>query len=211
MRHRCSMKPLNWSSSPWSRGTLHRQQRRNSNRPLQLGRSRAQCFGTEKAFCLWTSCLKAPQSTQMPVAAHFKNCDARSRISDVAYLAGVLWWFITTPDHTLQCKISTWHLAGNNLVIPPKAQTYRQVTFICFCILNPSLLAGGSKKTMRSKKPLPRALHSRRHHSTMKGYKNCCSTMTTASTMVEPILKCSVQFAHQMAMYKVCNIFLFFS
>jgi len=34
----------------------------DSSRPLQLGRSSAQCFESEKAFCLWTSCLKAPQS-----------------------------------------------------------------------------------------------------------------------------------------------------
>ena len=30
-----------------------------------------------------------------------KNCVARSRISDVACLAWVLWWFMTTPAHTL--------------------------------------------------------------------------------------------------------------
>ena len=53
------MKLLKQSSSPWSGGTLLRQQRRNSSRTLQLGRSCAQCFGTEKAFCLWNSCLKA--------------------------------------------------------------------------------------------------------------------------------------------------------
>jgi len=93
---------------------------------------------------------------------------------------------------------------------PPTAQTDQQVTFICSCILNPSLLAGGSTKTMRWKKPLPRALHSRRHHSTMKGYKNWCSAMITASTMVETVLKSSVQYVHQMAIYRVCNIFLFF-
>ena len=37
--------------------------------------------------------------------------------------------------------------------------------------------------------PLPRALHRRRHHITMKGYKNWCNAMTSASTMVETMLK----------------------
>ena len=46
------MQPLNQSSNPWIGGTLHRQQRWNSSRPLQLGRSCVQCFGTVKALCL---------------------------------------------------------------------------------------------------------------------------------------------------------------
>jgi hypothetical protein len=87
---------------------------------------------------------------------------------------------------------------------------YRQVIFICSCILNPSLLVGSSTMT-RSKKPLPRALHRRRHHSTMKGYKNWCNAMTSASTMVETVLKSSVRYVHQMAIYMVCNVLLFFS
>ena len=62
----------------------------------------------------------------------------------------------------------------------------------------------------RSKKPLPHALHHRRHHSVMKGYKNWCNAMTDASTMVETMLKISVRYVHQMAIYMVCNIFLFF-
>jgi len=101
--------------------TLHRQRRRNSSRPLQLGRSRARCFATEKAFCLWTSCLKTPQSMQVSTVTHLKNCIAQSRINNVACLAGVLWWFMTMPVHTLppQCKISSRHLAGNNSIIPP--------------------------------------------------------------------------------------------
>ena len=91
-------------------------QRWNSSKPLQLARTCAQCFGTERAFCLWTSCLKAPQSTQVSIATHLKNCVAQSRISDVACLAGVLWWFATTPTHTLppQRKILSRHLTGNN-------------------------------------------------------------------------------------------------
>ena len=64
--------------------------RRNSRRPLQLERSCAQCSGTERAFCLRTSCLKAPQSTQVSIATHLKNCVVRSRISDMACLAGEL-------------------------------------------------------------------------------------------------------------------------
>ena len=38
------------------------------------GRLCAQCFGTEKAFCLWTSCPKASQSMQVSIATHLKNC-----------------------------------------------------------------------------------------------------------------------------------------
>jgi len=34
--------------------------------------------------------------------------------------------------------------------------------------------------------------------------------MTSASTMVETMLKSSVRCVHQMAIYIVCNIFLFF-
>ena len=74
----------------------------------------------EKAFCLWTSCLKAPQSTRVSIATHLKNCVTQSRISYVACLAGVLWWFMTMPAHTLlpQRKILSRHLAGNNSIIP---------------------------------------------------------------------------------------------
>ena len=64
-------------------------------------------------------------------------------------------------------------------------------------MLNPSLLAS-SCTTSRSKKLLPRALHCRHHHSTMKGYKNWCNAMTSASTMVEAMLKSSVRYVHQM-------------
>jgi hypothetical protein len=45
--------------------------------------------------------------------------------------------------------------------------------------------AGGSTTRTRSKKPLTRGLHLRRHHSTMQGNKNWCPTTTSASTMVE--------------------------
>jgi len=61
-----------------------------------------------------------------------------------------------------------------------------------------------------SKKPLPLALHSRQHHSTMKGYKNWCNAMTSPSRIVETMSKSSVQYVHQMAIYMVCNIFWFF-
>ena len=81
--------------------------------------------------------------------------------------------------------------------------------FICSCILNPSLLAGGYTTT-RSKKPLPRALHRKRHHSTMKGYKNWCNAMTSASKMVGTMSKSSVRCLHQMAIHMVCNISLVF-
>ena len=74
-----------------------------------------------------------------------------------------------------------------------------------------SFLAGRWFHEARSKKPLPCALHCRQHHSMMKGYKNWCNTMTSAS-VVETMSKSSVRYVHvhQMAVYMVCNIFLFF-
>jgi hypothetical protein len=68
--------------------------------PFQLARSCAQCFVAEKAFCLWNSCLKAQQSTQMCIATHLRNCIVRSRTSDVACLVGLLLCFMTMPAHT---------------------------------------------------------------------------------------------------------------
>jgi hypothetical protein len=68
-------------------------------------------------------------------------------------------------------------------------------------------LLAGSSMTTSSKKPLPRALRRRR---TMKRYINWCNAVTSASTMVEIMSKSSVKYVHQMAMYMVCDIFLFF-
>ena len=68
-----------------------------------------------------------------------------------------------------------------------------------------------TKLCLRSKKPLPLALHHRRYHSAVKGYKNWCNAMTSASTMVDTMSKSSARYVHQMAIYMVCNIFLFFS
>jgi len=64
--------------------------------------------------------------------------------------------------------------------------------------------------TVRSKKLLPHALHSRRRHSAMKGSKNWCSAITSASGMLENVLKSSVHYVHQMALCMVCNRLLFF-
>jgi hypothetical protein len=86
----------------------------------------------------------------------------------------------------------------------------RQVIFICSCFLNPSLLAGGSMITTRSNKPLPRALHRRWHHSTMKGYKTWGNVMTSALTMVETMSKSSARYVHQVEISMACNLFLFF-
>jgi len=41
---------------------------------------------------------------------------------------------------------------------------------------------------LRSRKPLPIALHRRWHHSAMKGYKNWCNTMTGALTIIIIVL-----------------------
>jgi hypothetical protein len=48
-----------------------------------------------------------------------------------------------------------------------------------------------------SKKPLTSGLHCRRHHSTMQGYKNWYTATTSASTMVETMLKSSGRYVHQ--------------
>ena len=66
---------------------------------------------------------------------------------------------------------------------------------------NPSLLAGGST-TMRSKKPLPCALHHRRHHSTMKGYIHWCIATTSASKLVENMSKSSVKVKVHQSRYR---------
>ena len=41
---------------------------------------------------------------QVSVATQFKDCETWSRISDVARLAGLLWWFMTTPAHHCNAK-----------------------------------------------------------------------------------------------------------
>jgi hypothetical protein len=52
--------------------------------------------------------------------------------------------------------------------------------------------------TTRSKKPLTCGLHRREHNSMMQGNKNWYLAMTSASTMVETMLKSSVRYVHQM-------------
>jgi len=196
MAHGCSTKSLNQSSSPWSGGTLHRQQRPNSSRPLQLGRSCAQCFGTEKAFCLWTFCLKAPQSIAGVCCHTIKKLRRSIWNKRRGMLSRAVMMIYDNPcPHTAMQNLIT-RFGWEQFDHPPTAQTYRQVIFICSCILNPSLLAGRSTKTVRSKKLLPRSLHSMQHHCMMKGSKNWCNTMTSASTMVETVSKSSVQYVH---------------
>jgi len=51
-----------------------------------------------------------------------------------------------------------------------------------------------TKLCLRSKKPLPLALHRRRHHSAVKGYKNWCNAMISVSTMVETMWESSVRY-----------------
>jgi len=67
-----------------------------------------------------------------------------------------------------------------------------------------------SQNCVWSKKLLPLVLLRGRHHSAMKGYKNWCNAMTSASKMVETMSQNSLRYVHQMATYMVCNIFLFF-
>jgi len=86
---------------------------------------------------------------------------------------------------------------------------HHYTTFLAFS--SNFTVTSSQKLCLRSKKPLPFALHRRRHHSTAKGYKDWCSAVTSASTMVETISKSNVRYVHQMAIYMVCNIFLCFS
>jgi hypothetical protein len=69
---------------------------------------------------------------------------------------------------------------------------------MCSCIWKLYLVASGSMTT-RSNKPLTHGLHRRRHHSTMQEYKNWCPVTTSASRVVETMLKSSVRYVHQMA------------
>ena len=101
MRHGCCMKPLNQSSSSWSGGTLHRQQRQNSSRPLQLGRSCAQCFGAEKA-----SYLKAPQS----IAGFYCNTQKLRRWIQNERLGMLSRAVVMIRDNTcLHCNANSLH------------------------------------------------------------------------------------------------------
>ena len=124
-RDGCRTQHLNRSSSPRNGGTLHRQQRRNSSRPLQLG-SMCTVFWARKGVLLVDF---LPKGSKINPGAHSdtqkKNCAARSTISDVAPLAGVLWWFMKTLAQTLppRRKITSRHLAGNNSIIPSTVQT----------------------------------------------------------------------------------------
>ena len=43
-----------------------------------------------------------------------------------------------------------------------------------------------------------------------EGIQIWCNAMTSASTMVETMSKSSVRYVHQMAIYMVCNVLLFF-
>jgi len=151
MKLGCSTKSLNQSSSPWSGGTLHLQQTPNSSRPLQLGRSSAQFFGTEKAFCLWTLCLKAPQSIAGVCCDTIKKLLSliQNKRRGTLSLAVVMIHDNTCPHTAMQNLITTF--GWEQFDQPPTAQAYRQVIFICSIILNPSLLAGRSTKAMRSR------------------------------------------------------------
>jgi hypothetical protein len=60
---------LKQQSMEWRRTSL--QIKKNSNRPFQLASWCAQWFGTENAFYLWNSCLRAQQSMQVSVV----SCD----------------------------------------------------------------------------------------------------------------------------------------
>jgi len=73
--------------------------------------------------------------------------------------------------------------------------------YATFPAFTSNFTATSSQNCLKAKKPLPLALHGRRRHPTMKGYKNWCNAMTSASTMVETMSKSSVRCVHEMAMY----------
>ena len=103
---------------------------------------------------------------QVSIATQKLQHSIQNKRSGMLIRAVVMIHDNTCPHTAMQNLITTF--GWEQFDHPPTAQTYHQVIFICSRILNPSLLAGVSTKTVRSKKPLPCALHSRRHHSTMK-------------------------------------------
>jgi hypothetical protein len=82
---------------------------------------------------------------------------------------------------------------------PPYSPDLAPSDFHMFLHLKSFFVAGSSMMTMRSKKLLTCGLHHTWHHSTMQGYKNWWPATTSASTVVETMLKSSVQYVHQMA------------
>ena len=66
------------------------------------------------------------------------------------------------------------------------------------------------KLCLRSMKPLPLTLRCRWHRCAMKGCKNWCNDMTSVSTVVQTVSKSGALCEHQMAKYRVCNIFFGF-
>jgi hypothetical protein len=75
---------------------------------------------------------------------------------------------------------------------PPYSPDVAPADFRVLLHLKTFLGGGSATMTARSKKPLTHDLHCSWHHSTMQGYKKCCPTMTSASTVVETMLKSSV-------------------
>jgi predicted RNA-binding Zn-ribbon protein involved in translation (DUF1610 family) len=79
---------------------------------FQLARSCAQCFGTEKVFCLWNSCVKAQQSTQVPVAAYLTlSFDFTYRVRLVFKCPTCGFMYIVRQAVSLNSKA---HKYGNN-------------------------------------------------------------------------------------------------
>jgi len=127
----------------------------------------------------------------------------------VMFSRGVVMIHDNTHPHTaMQNLIPTF--CWEQFDHPPYSPDLAPSDFHLLLHLKSFLLVSGSTKTMRSRKLLPHALHSRQHHSMMKGYRSWCSAMTSASGMMEIVSKSSVQYVHQMALCMVCNIFLFF-
>jgi hypothetical protein len=82
---------------------------------------------------------------------------------------------------------------------PPYSPDLAPSDFHVFLHLKSFFGGCSSTMAMRSKKLLTCGLHHRWYHSMMQEYKNWCPAMTSASAVVEAMLKSSVQYVHPMA------------
>ena len=119
---------------------------------------------------------------------------------------------MATPAHTLPAerKISSRHLAVNNSIIPPTLSPDLAPSDFHLSLHLKSFLAGRQFHDDEVKEAVTTCFALQAASFYDKRYKNWCNAMTIASTMVETMLKNSVRYVHQMAIYMVCNVLLFF-
>ena len=164
------------SSSPWSGGTPHSQKKSiHSSTPFQAARADA-VFGDSQKVLLAEF---LPQGTTINSTAFvrpWRNFVTRSRTKGDAHLLADSCCFMTMLGCTplLKLKPSSRHLAGNNSITRPTAQTWCQVTFICLCTWRSSLLASISSTMTTSKKQWRSGRLQRQPRSMRRGYRNWC-------------------------------------